>query len=147
MQSNKETGLIRLGCICETSSARQEMRWDPIYEPFLHSFFKLLKCFSVNPCLWELFIQLNLVENWLTKFAYWCNVALWYNEYWDIVINFYNKVNTSVSTLVRVNNASSSKHWWTVSNKCRCLTITCSNHLYQSFLWYTRKTLLYGSAV
>ena len=84
MWSNKETGLIRLGCICETSSAGQEMRWDPIYEPFLHSFFKQLKCFSVNLRLWELFIQLNLVENWLTKFAYQCNVTWWYNKYWDM---------------------------------------------------------------
>ena len=84
MRSNKEMGLIRLGCICETSSARQEMRWDPIYEPFLHLFFELLKCFSVNPCLCELFIQLNLVENWWTKFAYRCYVAQWYNKYWDM---------------------------------------------------------------
>ena len=27
-----------------------------------------------------------------------------------LLLNFYNKVNTSVSTLVRVNNVSSSKH-------------------------------------
>ena len=78
-------GLIRLGCICETSSAGQEMRWDPIYEPFPCLFFKPSKHFGTDPHLQELFIQLNLIENWLTKFAYWCNVTWWYNKYWDMV--------------------------------------------------------------
>ena len=47
----------------------------------------------------EILFQEYVVDGWATT-----------EQFCPKLINFYNKVNTSVSTLVRVNNVSSLKH-------------------------------------